>query len=108
MIKGQVSIDLLFAIIIFLVVIGIFLGYANNLEDSIKTYNSNLDSFPNYIDIYVKLYSVKEMPIKFNVLLDDFNFSYLSNKKQLILDVNNFYVLENINLNCDSERCWSK
>jgi len=99
--KGQISIDLLFSIVIFLVVIGILLGYVNNFDDVSKNYADNLSGFTNYIQNYDLVKSLDYMSFNSQIYFEDLNFGYDSQSKSIIFDSNNFYLISTRNFSCN-------
>jgi hypothetical protein len=97
MIRGQVSLDMMLAIIIFLVAIGFLLNYTNDLEESAANYSENISGFNNYILSYDLLKSTQSSNFDINIQMEeDFNFT----NKTIIFDANNNYII-NTTFNCN-------
>lgn len=102
---GQISIDLLLSIVIFLVIIGILMGYVNNFESTSKEYSNNLSGYNNYIVAYDDIKSLDFMSgFNSKIYFGDINFDY--SNKTIILDINNNYVVSTSNLNCNLTEKW--
>ncbi len=107
--KGQVSLDFLLAIILFLVVISFFLSYVNNLDDETQIYNENISMFGNYIVKYDALKSIDSQYVfEFKTvevnLSGDYNYSF-NNKTLNMLGKDNNYSITNVLLNCSGTVC---
>lgn len=107
--KGQVSLDFLLAIILFLIAIGFFLGYVNNLDSETQIYNENISMFGDYIVQYdalkgidsqfVSEFSTVEVNLSQNT---DYTFN---NKTLTLVGKDNTYSINNISLNCSGLVC---
>jgi len=95
--KGQISIDLLLALVLFLVVIGFLLSYVNNFEKESQNYNNNVSGFSEYIKSYDLVKSLDKSNT--NVLIKFNDFNYIN--KTIIFDSNNNYFITTSNFNCD-------
>ena len=104
--KGQISIDLLFSIVIFLVVVGVLLGYINNFESVSDEYNNNLSGFTNYITTYDKVKSLHSMDFNSKVYFNNIDFNYDNSSRAIILDQNNNYVIYSDNYGCNLTEKW--
>ena len=99
--KGQVAIDLLFAVILFLVIVTFFLNYVNDLNQTTDDYISNVSLFNSYILTYDLVKStdyIKDINVIF--YFKDINFSYDPTNKRIILDENNNYIISTKNIFC--------
>jgi len=97
--KGQVAIDLLFAVILFLVIVTFFLNYVNDLNQTTDDYISNVSLFNSYILTYDLVKStdyIKDINVIF--YFKDINFSYDTTNKRIILDENNNYIISTKNI----------
>lgn len=94
----QISIDLLLALILFLIIIGILLNYVNDFGNIYDQYNKNASGFEDYIIIYDFLKSVDKSNTNYTIYFNkDINF--YDNK--IVFDENNNYYVSVLNVNCD-------
>jgi len=100
--KGQVSIDLLFAVILFLVLVGFLLSYVNDFVNVSEEYQSNVSGFNYYIKAYDFVKSADLSDFNYTIFFDK---NIVFNSKQIILDQNNNYIIGVINTNCLENRC---
>ncbi len=107
--KGQVSLDFLLAIILFLVVISFFLSYVNNLDSETQIYNENISMFGDYIVQYGALKSINSQyvsefkTVEIN-LPKDYSYTFI-NKTLTFIGQDNNYSITNISLNCSGLVC---
>ena len=101
MIKGQISLDLLLALIVFFVVVGFLLNYTNDFQNSQENYSKNVNGFPKYIKTYDFVKSIDNMDLNAKI---SFN-SNVGNTNKIILDANNNYVISTNNFVCSNRVC---
>jgi hypothetical protein len=103
--KGQVSIDLLLALVVFLVIFGVLLNYINNFEKVSENYVKNASGFNDYIKNYDFIKSVDKANISY---LIDFNHDINFVNNNIIFDENNGYIVNVINTDCNivSKECF--
>jgi uncharacterized protein (UPF0333 family) len=104
--KGQISIDLLFSIVIFLVTIGILLGYVNNFESVSKDYSTNMSGYSTYITTYDKVKSLDQMDFNSKIYFNNIDFNFDSSNGAIILDENNNYVIYSSFYGCNVTEKW--
>ncbi len=98
--KGQISIDLLLALVMFLVMIGFLLNYTNDFVSVSQDYQSNVSGFNSYIKSYDFMKSVNFSPNTHYLI--NFNQDINYDNNALIFDLNNNYTIDLNYINCDS------
>ncbi len=101
--RGQVSFDMILALMLFIFALTMFFYYVNDLDANSKLYNSNVNNFNEYILAYSAFKSVDTSDANINY---NFANTVRFEDKNLIIDENNNYI---INLKktyiCTSNNC---
>jgi archaellum component FlaF (FlaF/FlaG flagellin family) len=94
--KGQVSFDMILALMLFIFALTLFFYYVNDLDANSKLYNSNVNNFNEYILAYSAFKSVDTSDVNINYDFSN-NVSFNSSDKNLIIDENNNYIINLVN-----------
>jgi len=100
--KGQISIDLLLALILFLVIIGFLLSYVNDFVSVSDDYQSNVSGFNNYIKTYDFVKSMDRTHNFGYMIRFDQDINFVNNS--IVLDKNNNYIISVLNTQCILEQ----
>lgn len=103
--KGQVSLDLLLALVLFLVTVAFLINYINDFSSTNDKYISNISEFDSYIDSYDFINSTNKSFFSTSIIFDEV---ILVNNNKIIIDENNNYVINADTYVCEDKRCDKK